>query len=144
MITVCCTLADHQAGFEGEGEHLAQRVDLRFDPADVVGHVAEMRAHDRIDRKQIGMLEPAADLDQRARGVAQAQQIAPQQIEPVDVLGGEALHQHAVLDALDLVGDRIQHRRVIVDDKIEDGVEDIVLALAERLGSRLAAFAHRA
>ena len=47
-----------------------------------------------------------------------------------------------VLDVLDLVVDGVEHREVIVDDEIENGVDDEVLALRKTLRARLAAFAH--
>ena len=45
---------------------------------------------------------------------------------------GHRLRQHAVLDLVDLLLDLLQHRHVVVDDEVEDGVEDEVLALGER------------
>ena len=52
------------------------------------------------------------------------------------------LRQHPVLDRLDLVLDRLQHRHVVVDDEIEDGIEDEVLALGERGGAGFPMLAH--
>ena len=40
------------------------------------------------------MLEPAADLDQRADGVAQAQEVAPQQVEPFDLRPRHPAREH--------------------------------------------------
>ena len=79
-----------------------------------------------------GAGQPPADLDQRPGGVAQAQEVAAQHIEPLDVRGRHRPDKHPVLDGLDLGLDRLQHRHVIVDDEVEDGVEDEILALGER------------
>ena len=51
--------------------------------------------------------------------------------------------KHLVLDLLDLGVDRLEHRHVIVDDEIEDGVEDVFLAVREHDRAGLAALAHR-
>ena len=53
-----------------------------------------------------------------------------------------AVGEHAVLDRLDLGMDRLQHRRVVVDDEVEDGIEDVVLAVRERDRAGFAALAH--
>ena len=55
---------------------------------------------------------------------------------------GHRLHQHAVLDRLDLLLDRLEHRHVVVDDEVEDGVEDEVLALGQRGRAALPMLAH--
>ena len=47
-----------------------------------------------------------------------------------------------ILDVLDLIVDRVEHRKVVVDDEIENGVDNEVFALREAFRARLAAFAH--
>ncbi len=136
-------LSDHQPRLEREGEHLTQSVDLRLDTENMVGDVAEVRLHHRIDWHHIGVLDPAAHVDQRPRRIAQPQQIAAQQIQPIDIGAAEAFDEDAILDAFDLLGDGFEHRCIIVDDKVEDGIENIVLAVAQRLRRRLAAIAHQ-
>jgi hypothetical protein len=85
------SLSGHQARFEGEGQHLAQGFDLFLHPPDMVGHIAELVPHHIIDHEMLGMLQPPADIDQRQDRVAQAQQIAPQRVEPLDLLGVQRL-----------------------------------------------------
>ena len=51
--------------------------------------------------------------------------------------------QHPVLDRVDLVLDRLQHRHVVVDDEVEDRVQDEVLALGEAGRAALPVLAHR-
>ena len=80
------------------------------------------------------MLEPPADVDQGHDGVAQAQEIAAQHVERSISAWLERGRKHAVLDRVDLRLDRLDHRHVVVDDEVEDGVEDVVLAVREHAG----------
>ena len=66
-----------------------------------------------------------------------------QHVEPLDVGAGHRLGEHAVLDLVDLLLDLLQHRHVVVDDEIEDGIEDEILALGERGRAALPMLAHR-
>ena len=70
-----------------EAKHLAQGIDLLLYAPDVVRHVPEERLHVRINRDHLGVLELAADLDERHDGIAQAQQIAPKEVEALDPPG---------------------------------------------------------
>ena len=89
------------------------------------------------------MFKPAADLDQRPHRVPQAQQIAPQQIQPLDLRPRHRARQHQILHRFDFFLDGFEHRRVVIDDEIEDGVEDVVLAAGQRPWAAFAACAHR-
>ena len=66
------------------------------------------------------MFEPTAHLDQGRHGIANAQEVAPNHVEPlhVDLLGG--LGEYAVLDRFRVK--RVRDRHVVVDDEIEDGL----------------------
>ena len=81
-------LAHHQACLKREGQDLAKGVDLLLYAPDVIRHVPEERLHVRLDREHLGVLELAADLDERHDRVAQAQQIAPKKIEALDLALG--------------------------------------------------------
>ena len=102
----------------------------------MVGDVAEMRAHRGIDRQNFGMRKPLAHVQQRRHRIAQPQEVAPKQIEPINEYSlTERLFENAhPRSILDLLIDRFQNRRVIVDDKIEDRIEDVVLAMCENGG----------
>ena len=50
----------------------------------MIGDVAEMRLHRRVNRQHIGVLQPLAYIQQRRRRVAQSQEFAAQHIEPVN------------------------------------------------------------
>ena len=89
------------------------------------------------------MFEPAADIDQRHHRIAQLEELTPQRIEPLHLLCADRLMQDPVLQLLDFLAHRLDHRHVIVDDEIEDLVEDIVLAVRQRFRAGFAVLAHR-
>jgi len=64
-------LAGHEACFEGKRKHFAQCIDLFLDTTDVIAHVAKERLHRRIDRQNVGVLQPLTDFGQRQHGVSQ-------------------------------------------------------------------------
>ena len=89
------------------------------------------------------MFEPAANVDERGGRVAQSQEVATQHVEALRIGLVEDGIEHSVLDRLDLIVDRLHHRHVVVDDEVEDGVEDVVLAVRQDGRARLAAPAYR-
>jgi hypothetical protein len=89
------------------------------------------------------MLKPATDLHQGPDRVSQAQQVASQQIKPLDLRPCHRARKHERFHGLDFFLDGFEHRRVVIDDEIEDGVEDIVFAARQRSRTAFAAFAYR-
>ena len=51
--------------------------------------------------------------------------------------------EHAILELIDLALDRLDDRHVVVDDEVEDGIEDVVLAAGEDSGTGLERFRGR-
>src|SRR6185295_7598962 len=85
VTSVCRACPMSWLSLEREGQNLPERIDFLLHAADVVGHVAEQSPHGRIDRDHLGVLQLAADFDERSHGVAQPQEIAPKQIEAFDL-----------------------------------------------------------
>jgi hypothetical protein len=79
----------------------------------------------------------------RKGGIAQPQEIAAHHVEPFDIRRRHRLDENLVLDLLNLVFELFKHGHVVVDDEIEDGVEDEVLALGQRMRTALPMLAHR-
>src|SRR6266478_2903789 len=137
------SLTDQKARFEGKCKNLSKRVDLLLNCPDVVRDVAEQRLHGGPHHRQVVMLKPAANLHQGPDRVSQAQQVASQQIKPLDLRPCHCARKHQRLHGLDFLLDGFEHRRIVIDDEIEDGVEDIVLAAGQRPRAALAALAYR-
>ena len=60
---------------------------------------------------------------------------AAQHIEPLDVGSGHRPGEYTVFDDLHLGLDRLQYGHLLVDDKVEDGIDNEILALSERRGA---------
>ena len=97
--------------------------------AHMVGDIAEMRLHRRVNGNDLRMREPLRHFEQGGDGVAQAQEVAAQEIKAVNIGMLHHLVEDRIFDRFHLVVDRLQHRRIIVDDEIEDSVEDVFLAM---------------
>jgi hypothetical protein len=80
------------------------------------------------------LFQPATHFGQRPRRLAQPQQVAPQLVHPPHVRLPVLAVEHRLLDTVDFIGERLQHRSVIVDDEIEDRVQNIVLAVRKHRG----------
>ena len=111
------------------------------DPVHVVGDVPEQGLHLGVDRQRFGALQAPANLDQRHRRVAQAEEVAAEVVEALHLRLGDRSLEHPVLGGVHLGADRVQHREVGVDDGVQHGVEDVVLPVRQRLRRRLAALA---
>ena len=59
-------------------------------------------------------------------GAAQAQEITAEQIETLDPRLEELRAQNPILDLFDFVVNGLEHRFVVVDDEVQDGIEDVV------------------
>ncbi len=71
-----------------------------------------------------------------------AQQVAAQDVQALDVLLVERHAEHAVLELLHLLVHGAHDRRVVVDDEVEDGVQDVVLAVGQHRRAGFAARTH--
>ena len=89
----------------------------------------------------VGVLQPVADIDERTDCLSQAQQLATQHVEAIDLGLMKRSMEHAILELIDLALDRLDDRHVVVDDEVEDGIEDVILAAGEDRGTGLEPFA---
>jgi hypothetical protein len=87
------------------------------------------------------MLQPPADFDSRRRYQAQLLQLSPKLVNTSDPSFIKWL-QNVFLERLDLVRELLDNDKVVVDDKVYQGVEDVVLAMDQLLGRRLGALPH--
>jgi hypothetical protein len=71
-----------------------------------------------------------------------AQQVAAQDVQALDVLLVERHAEHAVLELLHLLVHGAHDRRVVVDDEVEDGMQDVVLAVGQHRRAGFAARTH--
>src|SRR6266404_549007 len=133
-------LSCHQAYFEGEGKHLAERIDVLLHALDMVGDISKERLHLAVDRQRFGMLQPVADIDERNDCLSQAQQLATQHVETVDLGLMKRATEHSLFQFIDLPLDRLDNGHVVVDDEVQDGIEDVVLAAGEDGGTGLESF----
>ena len=89
------------------------------------------------------MLEPAADFHQGPNRIAQPQQVAPEQIEPLDLRLRHGAGEHLRFHRFDFLLNGFEHGGVVVDDEVEDGVENVILTPGQRPRAAFASFAHR-
>ena len=64
VMEILLRLSGHQACLEGEGQHLAQGVDVLLHAPDMVGDIAKQRLHLGVDGQRFGMLQPVANIDE--------------------------------------------------------------------------------
>ena len=86
------------------------------------------------------MLEPAADLDRRGRHQTQLLQLAPQLVNPRNPRLVKRL-QDVLLQRCDLGRELLDDDEIVVDNEVDQGIEDIVLAVGQLLGRRLGTLA---
>ena len=102
----------HQhARLESKAQHLAQHIDLLDRAVDVIPDVTEIWLEHRVDARQVGMLQPAADLDGGRRRQSQFLKFAP------EFVSSPMGHNGSLKEAYDLVGER----KVSFPSKGDDG-----------------------
>jgi len=74
---------------------------------------------------------------------AQSQQVAAQDVQPLDVGLVERRGEDAVLQLFHLLVHGAHDRHVIIDDKVEDRVQDVVLAVGKHGRAGFAPLAYR-
>src|SRR5947209_8013527 len=88
------------------------------------------------------MLQPSTDFDRRRRHQTQLLQLAPQLVDACDPRLIEWL-QNMLLERLDLGCELLDDDKIIVDDKVDQRVEDVILSVGQLLGHRLGPLAYR-
>ena len=88
------------------------------------------------------MFQPFANVDHRPDCPAQTQQIAPQPIQAIELARDTRFLQHFLFERVHFGLNALDDGAVIVDDEIQDGIENVVLALRKRGGARFAASPH--
>lgn len=125
------------------GQHFADHVQRADQPVGVVGHVAEVRAqllgHDIFVQAH----QLAGDVLHRQRGVAQAQQLALERVQPLDGGTIERIAEELALDRVERRLHGFEHRLVIVDHEIHHRVQRERRPLGQQVRHVLAALAHR-
>ena len=105
-------------------------------------HVPKVGAHVLVDKREFELLQLLADLH-HGRGVAaQAQHVATQAVQVLDIPLVQGAVQHVVFQGVDFAMDRFTHRLVVLDHEVEQGVEHEVFAMLQQQRARLAALAH--
>src|SRR6267378_6556227 len=106
---------------------------------DVPVVVLQTRAHLR----DAAAVQLADRLEQRQRRVLQRGELLPDVVEPLDVGAQRLAGEDLLLELLELVLDRVEHGKITVDDRVDQGVEDETRAALEQFGLALAACAYR-
>ncbi len=88
------------------------------------------------------MLQPFANVDHRPDCPAQTQQIAPQPIQTIELAGNTRFLQHFLFERVHFGLDAFDDGAIVVDDKVQDGIENVILALRKRGGAGFAARPH--
>jgi hypothetical protein len=86
------------------------------------------------------MLQPVADIDERPDCLSQSQQLATEHVQTIDLGLMKRSMEHAILEFVDLSLDCFDDGQVVVDDEVQDGIEDVILAAGEDSGTCLEPF----
>ncbi|MNL17641.1 hypothetical protein D3C87_1387440 [compost metagenome] len=86
-------------------------------------HIAEIRAHVLVDEWKAQLLQFLADFHHRRCKPAQAQYIAAQAMEFLNVALVQGAAHDVAFQFVDFGVDRFTHRLVVLDHEIEDGIE---------------------
>jgi hypothetical protein len=139
-MTFCCACPGHQARFKGEGQYLAQRVDVLLHAPDMVAYISKERLHLGVDGQRFGMLQPVANIDEWSDCLSKAQQLTTEHVQTIDLGLMKHSMEHTIFKFIDLPLDCLDNGHVVVDDEVEDGIEDVILAAGEDGGTGLKPF----
>lgn len=106
-------------------------------PRDMNLHIAEIRAHIFVDKRKAQLLQFLTDLHHRCRVPAQAQYIAAQAVEFLDVAFVQGTAEDITLQLIDLGMNRFAHRLVVFNHEIEDGIEYEIFPMLQQQRARL-------
>ena len=102
----------------------------------MIADVAKIEAHLRVDAGHVVVLEAAGNLLHRTQDSPEAHQLAPEIEDPGDLLAVEEGVERMALHDEHLLLDRLDDRKIAVDDEIEHGVQDVIDAMPELRGRR--------
>ncbi len=75
------------------------------------------------------MLKPAAHLSERSGGFSQTEQIPTQPEHSAHIRARVSIFENAFLNTVDFFRECLGNYRVVVDDKVEDCVENVILTV---------------
>ena len=84
-------------------------------------------------------VELADDLDHRIHRVLQHHQLLLQRVERLDVGARGIADEDLLLDLFELGFERVEHREIAVDDRVDERIEHVAGAVAQQLGLALGA-----
>ena len=90
----------------------------------MVVDVAEIDARVVGDQRDVGADEPVADVDQRGDRPLHLEQVPLELVDALGRLPREGLPEDVVLERGQLVLERVDQRKVLVDDEVHQRVED--------------------
>ena len=95
-----------------------------IDPGEVIIDVAKVVAAIGTDRRPTAARELAGGLHHRRDSMLEEGDLAFQVIEPFDIAAGGALGKNLLLDFLEFRLQPVHDRKVAIDDRIHQGIED--------------------
>ena len=134
--------ADAQRGLAEYDARLAQAVDGGTDTHEMVVDVPEVLLARSGYRRGATAMQPAGDLEQRSCDMAQSRRLPLERVQTLDVAPTCRPLEDLLLDRLEFALHRIEQRKVAIDHRVHQRVEDEARSLAQALGLALAALAH--
>jgi hypothetical protein len=86
------------------------------------------------------MLQPVANIDEWRDCLSKAQQLTTEHVQTIDLGLMKHSVEHASFKFIDLALDCLDNGHVVVDDEVQDGIEDVILAAGEDSGTGLKPF----
>jgi hypothetical protein len=117
-----CSTPDHRhVGLQDRRQQVALRHDLLVHEVEVVADVAEVLRDGGLDVEQRAAREPGHRGEQRVHGAVEVAHLAAELVDALNRRGGAG--EDDLLELLDVTLDLLDHRRVVVDDLVEDRPE---------------------
>ena len=130
-------LLKETAELEHGSEHVAQAVDHSLDAAHMVEHVAEIGPCLGVDPRKVQSHKLRHHLGRRGQHTLEADQLAADLEDAIDFAAGKKTVHRPLFHRQHLVFEGFSQRQIAVDKEVQDGVEDIVNAMAEHGWRRL-------
>ena len=103
----------------------------------MIADVAKVEAHLRVDARHVVVFEAAGNLLHGTQDSPEPHQLAPEIEDPGDLLAVEEGIERMALHDEHFLLDRLDDRKIAVDDEIEHRVQDIIHAMPELSGRGL-------
>ena len=96
-----------------------------MNPDQVVINIAEIFLQSRAHLGNPPAVELADDFDQRVHRVLQHHELLLQHIERLDVRTRRVAHENPLFDLFELGFERVEHRKIAIDDGIDERIEHV-------------------